>query len=144
VGTLPVFIKSWVLKLLIVLGIVLPIAVPAIVMKQSDSVISVTWVRVILFPFSMGLILLPFTGLLRDIVKGLPKDFIFSRFASPRYWVNVDNYVDEGITPEEREKRATTFFGLNNYMFVTGFEYMSLGMGIVLFLAVILSLFVRT
>jgi len=141
--SLPVLIKNRFLKLIVVLGNIIPIVIIAIAAKVN-LVTSNVWAQMVLFPFSISLMLLPFTGILRDIVNSLPKNALFDILATYRFKREVYRDLDEkDISPEKAEEKASNFFELINFSVLTGLQYLLICIGAVIFITMIMVFFVN-
>lgn len=139
---LKVFIKNPIWKVIIGSGVVLPILATYILAKKYGT--TADWVGwAVMFPFSISLILFPFTGLLRDLVKSIPENTLFDLFSSLSGRRRIYDNSDKTNLPTGADIKPSPVFDMYNFSLVTGFEYLSLAIGIVILIAMVLSLFVK-
>lgn len=142
--SLPVFIKNKTLKVMITLGIIIPLVV-IIILSIRHTTTNNPITQIIFIPFSISLILFPFTGVLRDSIKKLPQKFIYYLLRRPsllvKCFIKGDKY--EHI-PEEPNQNLDNFFSGINYSIQTMLEYLALSIGFIFLIAIILTVFVKT
>jgi hypothetical protein len=136
---LPVLIHNKKVKILIVLGIIVPLIILFILAtanaKTKDSVVAL-----ILIPLFTSIMLFPFTGILRDIVNILPQNALTKLMVllSDHGTSSIESNIEKASVNPDPAKRIDprTAYNMINYMLLTGFEYTIFIFGIIFLLIV--------